>query len=102
MVAPKRTGTRFASLEIIQITAIERDKMTTRTARKSSARSRGRRATTGRTRRGNNGNSRSEASLRQAELKRVRSHPKPPLPKQHQEYPGLEAKLHPRPQYAAP
>jgi NAD(P)-dependent dehydrogenase (short-subunit alcohol dehydrogenase family) len=32
----------------------------------------------------------------------VRSHPKPPLPKQHQEYPGLEAKLHPRPQYAAP
>jgi NAD(P)-dependent dehydrogenase (short-subunit alcohol dehydrogenase family) len=76
--------------------------MTTRTARKSSARSRGRSATTGSTSRGTNGNSRSAASLRQAELKRVRSHPKPPLPKQHQEYPGLEAKLHPRPQYAAP
>src|SRR4051812_8956367 len=33
---------------------------------------------------------------------RLRSHPKPPMPKQHQEYPGIEAKVHPRPQYTAP
>ena len=32
----------------------------------------------------------------------MEAHPKPPLPKQHQEYPGLEAKLRPRPQYKAP
>jgi NAD(P)-dependent dehydrogenase (short-subunit alcohol dehydrogenase family) len=40
--------------------------------------------------------------VREAELQRVRSHPKPPMPKQHQEYPALEAKVHPRPQYTAP
>jgi NAD(P)-dependent dehydrogenase (short-subunit alcohol dehydrogenase family) len=39
---------------------------------------------------------------RERELERVRSHPKPPMPKQHQEYPGLEVKVHPRPQYKAP
>jgi NAD(P)-dependent dehydrogenase (short-subunit alcohol dehydrogenase family) len=44
----------------------------------------------------------SGANVREAELRRVRSHPKPPMPKQHQEYPGIEAKVHPRPQYAAP
>ena len=32
----------------------------------------------------------------------METHPKPPLPKQHQEFPGLEAKLRPRPQYKAP
>jgi NAD(P)-dependent dehydrogenase (short-subunit alcohol dehydrogenase family) len=31
-----------------------------------------------------------------------RKHPKPPFPPQHQERPGLEAKLDPRPQYEAP
>jgi len=31
-----------------------------------------------------------------------RRHPEPPLPKQHQAKPGLEAKLKPRPQYEAP
>jgi len=36
------------------------------------------------------------------ELRRIRAHPKPPLPKQHQEYPGIEAEVHPRPQYKAP
>ena len=36
------------------------------------------------------------------ELERVRAHPRPPMPKQHQEYPGIEAKVHPRPQYTAP
>jgi NAD(P)-dependent dehydrogenase (short-subunit alcohol dehydrogenase family) len=43
-----------------------------------------------------------KASVRDAELRRVASHPKPPMPKQHQEYPGIEAKVHPRPQYMAP
>jgi NAD(P)-dependent dehydrogenase (short-subunit alcohol dehydrogenase family) len=77
--------------------------MTTRTARKSSTRARGGRGAAARaTRRSSNGNSRGNANVRGAELQRVRSHPKPPLPKQHQEYPGLEAKLHPRPQYIAP
>ena len=32
----------------------------------------------------------------------MQAHPKPPMPKQHQEYPGLEAEVHPRPQYKAP
>jgi NAD(P)-dependent dehydrogenase (short-subunit alcohol dehydrogenase family) len=40
--------------------------------------------------------------MREKELRRMEAHPKPPLPKQHQEYPGLEAKLRPRPQYKAP
>jgi NAD(P)-dependent dehydrogenase (short-subunit alcohol dehydrogenase family) len=40
--------------------------------------------------------------VREAELRRLRSHPKPPLPRQHQEFPGIEANLHPRPQYLAP
>ncbi len=31
-----------------------------------------------------------------------RKHPKPPFPPQHQEKPGIEAKLDPRPQYEAP
>jgi NAD(P)-dependent dehydrogenase (short-subunit alcohol dehydrogenase family) len=35
-------------------------------------------------------------------MRRVQTHPKPPMPKQHQEYPGIEAKVHPRPQYRAP
>jgi NAD(P)-dependent dehydrogenase (short-subunit alcohol dehydrogenase family) len=57
--------------------------MPTRTARKSPAR-------------GRSGKGQS------AELERIRSHPKPPLPKQHQKYPGIEAEVHPRPQYKAP
>jgi NAD(P)-dependent dehydrogenase (short-subunit alcohol dehydrogenase family) len=76
--------------------------MPTRTARKSSTRSRGGRSRTTETRRGTNGSSRRTADIREAEQKRVRSHPKPPMPKQHQEYPGIEAKVHPRPQYMAP
>jgi NAD(P)-dependent dehydrogenase (short-subunit alcohol dehydrogenase family) len=47
-------------------------------------------------RRGNGG------GAREAELRRQRAHPKPPMPKQHQEYPGIEAEVHPRPQYMAP
>ncbi len=31
-----------------------------------------------------------------------REHPQPPFPKQHQDKPGLESKLKPRPQYLAP
>ena len=42
------------------------------------------------------------ANTRQKEVRRISSHPKPPMPKQHQEYPALEAKVHPRPQYQAP
>jgi NAD(P)-dependent dehydrogenase (short-subunit alcohol dehydrogenase family) len=60
--------------------------MTIRTAKRTPARSRSTRKTNGRTR----------------ELERVRSHPKPPMPRQHQEYPGLEVNVHPRPRYKAP
>ena len=35
-------------------------------------------------------------------MRRIQSHPKPPMPKQHQEYPGIEAEVRPRPQYKAP
>src|SRR6476619_6929672 len=44
----------------------------------------------------------STTRARSKELRRMEAHPKPPLPKQHQEFPGLEAKLRPRPQYKAP
>ena len=33
---------------------------------------------------------------------REKTYPKPPLPKQHQESPGLESEVHPRPKYEAP
>ena len=33
---------------------------------------------------------------------REESYVKPPLPKQHQESPGLESRVHPRPKYQAP
>ena len=66
--------------------------MATRTATKSSSRARGGAKTT----KHNNG------KKREAELQRIRSHPQPPMPKQHQEFPGLESKLKPRPQYLAP
>jgi NAD(P)-dependent dehydrogenase (short-subunit alcohol dehydrogenase family) len=35
-------------------------------------------------------------------VRRIESHPKPPLPKQHQEYPAIEAKVRPRPRFTAP
>jgi NAD(P)-dependent dehydrogenase (short-subunit alcohol dehydrogenase family) len=35
-------------------------------------------------------------------VKRAKTYPKPPLPKQHQESPGLESNVTPRPQYEAP
>src|SRR5512143_2555421 len=34
--------------------------------------------------------------------KRTQSEPKPPFPEQHQEKPGIEAKIEPRPRYEAP
>ena len=77
--------------------------MATRTARKSSARARGGKKTTN-----HNGSSartngaRAAAKTPEAELTRIGSHPQPPMPKQHQEFPGLESKVHPRPQYLAP
>src|SRR5215210_3756843 len=102
MVTPNSAGTRFASLEDSSNHSYRERQMATRTARKTSPRSRGgKSATKGDVRRGSNGNSRNGGGLREAELKRVRSHPKPPMPKQHQEYPGLEAKLNPKPRYSA-
>ena len=52
--------------------------------------------------RGNGNGSGRAGNVREKELRRMEAHPKPPLPKQHQEFPGLEAKLRPRPQYKAP
>ena len=72
--------------------------MATRAARKSSATARS--AKNGNASRGNG--KRHTGPVREAELQRVRSHPKPPMPKQHQDFPGIEAKLNPRPQYLAP
>ncbi|MFL5487219.1 MAG: SDR family oxidoreductase [Gemmatimonadaceae bacterium] len=71
--------------------------MPTRTARKSSARTH--HAKRGATRNGARG---SGASTREAEVRRVQSHPKPPMPKQHQDFPGIEAEVRPRPQFMAP
>jgi len=48
------------------------------------------------------GRGRSEPSLREAENRRERSRPAAPMPKQHQEHPGLEVRMKPRPQYKAP
>lgn len=89
--------------------------MATRTAGKSSARARGGKKSTashtnGNSARGNGargngarGNgAKGAAKTREAELQRIRSHPEPPMPKQHQEFPGLESELKPRPQYLAP
>ena len=78
--------------------------MPTRTARKSSARTRATKNRNGSPRSRSNGshNGNGSRNARERELERVRTHPKPPMPKQHQEYPGIEAKVHPRPQYAAP
>src|SRR5512132_2052406 len=36
------------------------------------------------------------------ELEREKEYPKPPLPKQHQESPGLESRVTPRPKFEAP
>jgi NAD(P)-dependent dehydrogenase (short-subunit alcohol dehydrogenase family) len=41
-------------------------------------------------------------ATRKREIEREREYPRPPLPKQSQEPPGIEAKLKPRPQYEAP
>ena len=49
-----------------------------------------------------NGSARANGAGREAEQRRIKSHPKPPMPKQHQAYPGLEVNVHPRPQYKAP
>ncbi len=37
-----------------------------------------------------------------SESKKPQKHPKSPMPEQHQERPGIEAKIEPRPQYLAP
>jgi NAD(P)-dependent dehydrogenase (short-subunit alcohol dehydrogenase family) len=74
--------------------------MATGTARKSKSSASSRTANSKRN--SKHGSSRNGRDSREAEQRRVRSHPKPPMPKQHQEYPGLEAEMHPRPQYTAP
>jgi NAD(P)-dependent dehydrogenase (short-subunit alcohol dehydrogenase family) len=73
--------------------------MATRAARKSSVKGRGARDE-GSVKR--NGRNKSGGSVRGDELRRINAHPKPPMPKQHQEFPGIEAEVHPRPQYLAP
>jgi NAD(P)-dependent dehydrogenase (short-subunit alcohol dehydrogenase family) len=81
--------------------------MATRTARKTN-RARGTKSGNAGTHRTNGAAkarvsaTRGESNKREAELQRVQSHPKPPMPKQHQEYPGIESEVHPRPQYRAP
>ena len=77
-------------------------KMATKSAKKSALTGRAKKsAANGSHRRNDNGNGRSGSS-RVKELRRVQAHPKPPMPKQHQEYPGIEAEVHPRPRYKAP
>ena len=90
--------------------------MATRTARKSATRERGAKnvhasvhKTNGDPQRGNGAaknraptGKRGAAGTKQSELQRIQSHPKPPMPKQHQEFPGFESEVHPRPQYRAP
>ena len=50
-----------------------------------------------------NASTRREAErTRERQVNRERDYPKPPLPKQHQEPPGLESKVRPRPRYSAP
>jgi NAD(P)-dependent dehydrogenase (short-subunit alcohol dehydrogenase family) len=48
------------------------------------------------------GHSRREKSVKEAEKRRARSRPQSPLPKQHQDHPGLEVRMKPRPQYKSP
>ncbi|HET8622340.1 MAG TPA: SDR family oxidoreductase [Gemmatimonadales bacterium] len=43
-----------------------------------------------------------EAAAKQAMQPPGRKYPEPPLPKQHQRKPGIEAEIEPRPQYEAP
>src|SRR2546423_1611767 len=59
------------------------DKMATKTAKKANR-------------------ARNTKHSRESELRRIQAHPKPPMPKQHQDFPGIEARVHPRPQYLAP
>lgn len=42
------------------------------------------------------------AGQKSAEARTQQQHPKPPLPPQHQDKPGIESKLRPRPEYEAP
>src|SRR5687767_11927558 len=47
-----------------------------------------------------NGKARGAGSI--SMTRRQATYPKPPLPKQHQEPPGLESEMRPRPKYEAP
>src|SRR5438046_4605878 len=80
IVTLRGSGNAVCLLSLYKTARRERGQMATRTARKS----------------------KSTASIRAAEQQRIKSHPEPPLPKQHQEYPGIESKVRPRPQFQAP
>src|SRR6266513_3749287 len=73
--------------------------MPSRSAKKSSTRTHHAKRTTTT---GSHGTRSGSARAREAEVRRIQSHPKPPMPKQHQEFPGFESEVHPRPQYRAP
>ena len=75
--------------------------MATRTARKTGKRDEGR-GTRDRAKTNRNGSNKNGKGVREVELRRINAHPKPPMPQQHQEFPGIEAEVHPRPQYLAP
>ena len=72
-------------------------KRTTRNGNSRSSASANRNGST----RGNRNGSRAK-SLKAAENRREQSRPSAPMPKQHQEFPGLEVRMNPRPQYKAP
>jgi NAD(P)-dependent dehydrogenase (short-subunit alcohol dehydrogenase family) len=77
--------------------------MSTKTSRKSGTRTQSKKSSNnGSHKRNGRQASTQSRETREKELQRIESHVKPPLPKQHQEYPGIEAKLRPRPQYTAP
>ena len=73
--------------------------MATKTAKRTAGRSQSKTLGNGSQR--SNGSAKSKNG-REKDVRRVQAHPKPPMPKQHQEYPALEAKVHPRPQYKSP
>lgn len=75
--------------------------MATRTANQSASRARGAKKSTSHNGTSSRANG-ARGTTKTRELQRIRSHPQPPMPKQHQEFPGLESEVHPRPQYLAP
>src|SRR5687767_15853392 len=52
--------------------------------------------------RNKSGGTKKRAAAKRSMGSREKTYPKPPLPKQHQQSPGLESEVHPRPAYEAP